>query len=132
MRIFIFMICLPFLSFSQESEREIQPGDTVFLSPCTHGQYTYIDLYKKTRWEDSSYLNLEGDAFYQAYFKQGDFDVSRLPCGLHTYAIIREIRQTEEAGEPPKTSILALPPKPGHVIWIEAEPAFAKDEVFIR
>lgn len=132
MRYLLILLWLPCLSFAQETEKEIQPGDTIFLNPCTNGQYTFIDFYKKTRWEDTLYLNLEGEAFYQSYFKQGDFDVSRLPCGLFTYAIIREIRQTEEAGEAPKTSILALPPVKGQLLWIEAESAFEKEEVYIK
>jgi len=59
-------------------------GDTIlFTNLCDSGSYKFIDLYTKTRYEDSilKFNPSTGEGFYKTFFQtEGDFDSKRLGC----------------------------------------------------
>jgi hypothetical protein len=96
----LILSCFALLANAQSEDVEIQIGDTLYFDACEGDSYTYIDYYKKTRFEKDTLDTdtISGWEFYKAFFETGDFDVTRMPCELKgKYDImISEVNDTEK------------------------------------
>lgn len=133
----IFLFALFILSAplgKAQVETDIYIGDTVVFGKCTAEAYKFIDLYTKTRWEDSvlRYDAETGEGYYEAFFKTGDFDVRRLPCVYAgTKAVVRAARLVTEPGGKEHFAAIAEIEANKKVVWIE-EDAFTAGEVQLK
>lgn len=118
---------------SAQEETDLQIGDVIEFAPVSSDQYTYIDLYVKTRHvaHDLTYDSLTGDGFYEYFFQHGDFDVSRLPTSyVGKRAKIASFRLVSDEAGNTRTIVLAVIEKDREVVWLEAE-AFVNEEVYL-
>lgn len=116
--------------FAQE-EVEINIGDSLYFADCDSGQYDYIDLYVKTRFEKDSisYDTLNGWAFYNRFFNTGDFDVSRLPCRYEgSYGVIKHMMSVKN-NEDQWVNVVIVMIKDGKSVGYIVEEAFIREEV---
>ena len=93
---------------------------------------TFIDYYKKTRFETDDTISLNdlyNWDFYNTFFNTGDFDVSRLPCSMKgRYGIIKHIMTiTDDKGEN-HTVVIAMIENNSSAAYIMEE-AFLNDEL---
>lgn len=116
--------------FAQE-EVQLQLDDTLYFAPIEADNYIYIDYYKKTRFEkeridmDTCY-NLN---FYNRFFGDGDFDVSRMPKRLaNSYGIIKYIMAGQDAEGNNVNIIIAMIENGVSAAYI-MEDAFIHEEV---
>lgn len=130
----ILLMGFGFSSFSQE-EKELGIGDSVYFGQCKGDQYVFVDLYTKTRWENTTltYNREDGTGFYEYFFTTGDFDIKRLPCSFaNSRGVITAIQVIEEDGKTPRTVLFVTLEENVKVAWIEAEKAFESGEVEIH
>jgi hypothetical protein len=81
---------------AQTQEAVIELGDTLYFEQCTSTDYTYIDYYQKTRFEEDKFLadTATGINYYKGFFDTGDFDVHRMPCSMKgSYGIVKYMMQ---------------------------------------
>ncbi len=91
-------------AYAQTEEVNLQIGDTLYFDACDGDNYTYIDYYKKTRFEKDTLDTdtISGWKFYNAFFETGDFDVTRMPCelkgqyGITNHIMLATIDDTEK------------------------------------
>lgn len=133
------LVIIPALALHAQDEEypevELTIGDTLIFGDCKGDNYSYIDLYTKTRFEetDLTYDSLSGEGFYDYFFSTGDFDIRRLPCNFaQTKCIITAVNTfTDDKGNQ-RMVIFATIVAGEKVAWIEAEPAFEAGEVLWR
>ena len=114
-----------------QEEATLQLGDTIYFDVCNGEQFTYIDYYHKTRFENDT-LNLDslnGWEFYNAFFGKGDFDVSRMPCRLSgKFGIIKHIMRVNIDSPDERTVVIAMIENGVSAAYI-IDDAFMTDEV---
>jgi hypothetical protein len=119
-----------FTANAQSEEVNLQIGDTFYFDVCEGENYTFIDYYKKTRFEKDT-LNtdtIDGWAFYKAFFETGDFDVTRMPCALKgQYGIINHM-MLATVDDAEKMIVIAVIEKGVSIAYI-IEDAFSNGEV---
>lgn len=121
------------LSGYTQEETDLKVGDVLEFAPQKNENYSFIDLYVKTRQapHDLSYDSLTGDGFYEYFFHTGDFDVSRLPSSYQgKRAKIAAFRLVSDESGNTRTIVLAVITPDKEVVWLEAE-AFVNEEVYL-
>ena len=101
------------ISVSAQVEKEVQIKihDTIYFDACQGDVFEHIDLYKKTRFEQDTvdFDSVDGEAFYDAFFNTGDFDVARLPCSYSgSYGVIKHIMTVIDDTGTEHTVIIAM------------------------
>ena len=96
LRLILLAVIVIHIAVSAQVEKEVQIKihDTIYFDACQGDVYEHIDLYKKTRFEQDTldFDSVDGEAFYDAFFNTGDFDVARLPCFYSgSYGVIKHI-----------------------------------------
>jgi hypothetical protein len=128
--VLLLLSCFAFSANAQSEDVEIQIGDTLYFDVCEGDSYTFIDYYKKTRFEKDT-LNtdtISGWEFYKAFFETGDFDVTRMPCELKgQYGIINHI-MVSEVNAKEKMVVIAVIEKGVSIAYI-VEESFSLGEV---
>jgi hypothetical protein len=136
MRNLTLLLALLAYSFCDAQEqKELTIGDTLYFHDCNGLNYEYIDLYLKTRWEDTSltYNLNSGDGFYEYFFSKGDFDVARMPCSYKgDFAVISAAQQVPRNDGTTRLVVLAVLEKDKKVAWLEIEKAFEFNELEVR
>lgn len=129
----VILIILPAISHAQnETEMEMEVGDTLIFGKCEGDNFQYIDLYRKTRVEetDLTYDSITGEGFYEYFFSKGDFDVHRLPADYSgRKCVISAVNVVTQKDGSQRLVIFATVKKDEEVVWIEAEKAFGTEEV---
>lgn len=106
-------------------------GDTLYFGECSDVNYTYIDYYVKTRFEQDKPLSDTATSwhYYSRFFDTGDFDVKRLPCSMQSsYGIIKHLMMVEMENIGEKMIFIAEIEKGKSAAYILAD-AFASGEV---
>lgn len=121
--------------YSQKTEEiQLAVGDTLQFSKCSGGNYLYMDIYTKTRFEpNDDTFNVEtGEGFYHYFFATGDFDATKLPCSYSGQKVTIVAFQDVEDNETHEIRSIILVKLAEHtVVWIEFLPAYNNDEVII-
>ena len=134
MKSVIYMILVLFsLPVMAQDEAEIHIGDTVYFGECSGSNFSYVDLYVKTRFEQDSisYDTINEWAFYNRFFNTGDFNVSRLPCEYEgKSAVIKHMMSIEDENGQWHSVIIAMIVDGSSAAWI-TEDAFAEGEVML-
>ncbi len=126
-------ICMLMGFFAQaQNEVEIQIGDTLYFGACEGESFEYIDLYVKTRFEDSTEVDfnklIEWD-FYNTFFETGDFDIRRLPCSYSgKYGIIKHMMGVVDEDENYHTVVIVMI-ESGKSVGYIIEQAFDAEEL---
>jgi hypothetical protein len=126
----LILSCCGPLANAQSENVEIQIGDTLYFDACEGDSYTYIDYYKKTRFEKDTLDTdtISGWEFYKAFFETGDFDITRMPCELKgKYGIINHI-MISEVNDTEKMVVIAVIAKGVSIAYIMEE-SFSLGEV---
>jgi hypothetical protein len=132
--VLIGFMLMAFLAKAQ-IQKELTIGDTLYFNNCSGNNYLYIDLYLKTRWEDTTltYDKNTGTGFYEYFFSKGDFDVARMPCSYKgSFAVISAAQQVPKQDGTTRLVVLAIIEKDKRVAWLEIEQAFENDELEVR
>lgn len=117
--------------YTQE-EVQLQLDDTLYFAPINTENYIYIDYYKKTRFEKEivDMDTLYNKEFYNTFYGDGDFDVSRMPKRMAgKYGIIKYMMTGNDADGNEVNVIIALIENGVSVAYI-MEDAFINEEVF--
>lgn len=115
----------------QVAEVIVEIGDTLYFGACNGENYTYIDFFKKTRFEDDKPLSDTATSwnYYTTFFDTGDFDVNRMPCKKSgTYSIIKHMMMVQLRDDTSQMVFVAEVEKGKSAAYI-MEPAFAAAEV---
>jgi hypothetical protein len=126
----LILSCFTLSANAQSQDVEIQIGDTLYFDVCEGDSYTFIDYYKKTRFEKDTLDTdtISGWEFYNTFFKTGDFDVTRMPCKLKgQYGIINHI-MISEVDDVEKMVVIAVIEKGVSIAYIMEE-SFSLGEV---
>jgi hypothetical protein len=118
-----------------QEQKDLTIGDTLYFNACNGDNYQYIDLYVKTRWEDTTltYNKNTGDGFYEYFFSKGDFDVARMPCSYKgNFAVISAAQEVPRNDGTSRLVVLAILEKDKRVAWLEIEQAFEFNELELR
>lgn len=122
-------------TYSQDKENiQLAVGDTLEFSKCKGGDYLYMDLYTKTRFEpNNDTFNVEtGEGFYNYFFKTGDFDAKKLPCSYSgKRAVIVAFQEVEDNETHEIRTIILLKVAEHSVVWVEFLQAYNNDEVLV-
>ena len=131
----IFILTAQAKAGTNDSTRNVNVGDSVFISKCVGQGYKYIQFYQKTRFTNpnATYNHETGDDFYEFFFGDGDFDVKYLPCeyGEKKYKIISiRVLVDKETGKDRPVMFLEL--APNTVAWVELNGAVDAVEIYIE
>lgn len=128
------LLACSLVSFAQsEEEALLEVGDTIYFGECVGVSYQYIDLYVKTRFElDSiSYDSLDGWAFYNRFFNDGDFDVSRLPCSYRgQYGVIKHLMAVRDEDDN-WVNVVVVMIEDGRSVGYIIENAFESEIIYV-
>ena len=126
-----------FLNARAQTEKEVklEVGALVTIPVCKTGNknFTYIDLYTKTRYLTTDSLKIDsatGEGLLEFFMKPGDFDAKRLPCeyGGKTYRIaalhIFDVMPNKE-----KLVMLLYTSDSRSIIWVEFDDAYEHGEI---
>lgn len=116
---------------AQTEEIVVEIGDSLYFDACSGDNYTYIDYFQKTRFEQDKPLSdtATGLNYYDTFFNTGDFDVHRLPCDMQgKYGVIKHMMMVDLENIGPKMIFLAEIEKGKSAAYI-VEDAFATREV---
>lgn len=139
MKQFLLLFCLisaSCFSKGQQVKVTFSIGDTLELGECPDSlSFKRIDYYKKTRFvkNNLTYNKENGEGFYDYFFKDGDFDVSRLPCKYSGFlAVLISIQpfQDKKTGQV-RNVFFCRGPEPNSILWIEIDDAANEGEIFI-
>ena len=128
------LIGFAFLAFAHangQEEVELRINDTLYFDVCNGENFTYIDYYKKSRFENDSvdFDTTEGWFFYNTYFDSGDFDVSRMPCSLSgSFGIIKHMMEVTDQEGNQQTVVIVLIDHGNAAAYIVAD-AFLSEEI---
>ena len=131
----LLLLLFAFCTCSAQEEKELSIGDTLYFHTCKGDNYQYIDLYVKTRWEDTTltYNQYTGEGFYEYFFSKGDFDVARMPCSYQgKFAVISAAQEVPRNDGTSRLVVLAIIEKDKRLAWLEIEKAFEFNELEIR
>ncbi|MBT6235875.1 MAG: hypothetical protein HOI49_07290 [Bacteroidetes bacterium] len=115
----------------QAQEVVIEIGDTIYFDEYKGDNYTYIDYYKKTRFETDKPLSdtATGWNFYNTFFNTGDFDVHRMSSTMKgKYGILKHIMAVQLEGGGTQMVFIAEVDKGKSAAYI-VEPAFLTGEI---
>lgn len=135
---FTLLLMLSIVSSGQDTDHrdiDISVGDTLEFWNCEGDNFEFIDLYSKTRFEETDlvYDSTTGEGFYEYFFTTGDFDVHRLTCDYaRTKCIITAINYVTDDDGSQRLVIFATIKANEKVAWIEAQEAFSAGEVVWR
>lgn len=127
----ILIILAALAANAQATEVVVEIGDTLYFEACNGDNYTYIDYFQKTRFEEDKPLSdtATGLNYYNSFFNTGDFDVHRLPCNMRgKYGVIKHMMMVELETIGTKTVFIAEIEKGKTAAYI-LEDAFATVEV---
>lgn len=130
----LLLVITTHIAKAQDSENvQLKIGDLLELAPIDSNNYSFIDVYIKTRFtlNPLSYDSLTGRGLYDYFFTKGDFDAKRLPA-KHAGKMIRidGFQNVEGENGKNRTIILAWLEKDVSMIWIEME-AFNQGELIL-
>lgn len=119
----------------QDSTRNVNVGDSVYISACPAKGFLYIQYYRKTRFPNpnASYNKATGEDFYEYFFTDGDFDAKYLPCeyGGKKYKII-SIRTLLDKNTGSDITVMFLELGLNTVAWVALPQAVDAMEIYIE
>jgi hypothetical protein len=130
--ILLFVILASISQGFAQDEVQLQLDDTLYFAPIATDNYVYIDYYKKTRFEKDKidFDTCYNQNFYNLFFGDGDFDVSRMPKRLaNSYGIIKYIMAGKDAAGNDVNVIIAMIENGVSAAYI-MEDAFIHEEVW--
>ncbi len=124
-------IVLAVAAHGQVADVVVEIGDTLYFGACNGENYTYIDFFQKTRFEEDKPVSDTATSwnYYSTFFDTGDFDVNRMTCEKSgTYSIIKHMMMMQLQDNTSQMVFVAEVEKGKSAAYI-IEPAFAAAEV---
>lgn len=118
-----------------EKEVKLEVGTLITIPVCKSGNknFTYIDLYTKTRYLATDTIKIDsatGEGLLEFFMKPGDFDAKRLPCeyGGKTYRIAA-LHIFDVDGNKQKRVMLLYTTDARSILWVEFDDAYENGEI---